>query len=251
MRRASALLRALPAAAVVAALGVSTVPAQAQGFMYVRDVRAAVGSAYVFRGAQMSDEMIKLTGELRLNGLHAGATLIQPVDTDDFANETRVFGGWSPHLEDHGSPLDFELGFTWYATPDTAPGFPDADRFEPYAKLFFNAPLMPSIASYYDTERETYTLEGRLTHFVPFGSLNGLELGFDGGLVSPDGADDHTYAQGSIELVRNFLGGVEGYVGVRGAVSSEDRYFDSVSPAGPIFDQSGKVWATAGFSASF
>jgi hypothetical protein len=247
MRRASALAFVAPLAAM-AAFGA---PARAQGFMYEREIRAAVGSAYVFRGAQLSDETIKVVGELRLNGLHAGATLIQPLDAGDFANQARLFGGWSPHLEDHGSLLDFELGFTWYATPDSAPGFGDESRLEPYAKLFLDAPLMPSLASYYDTELETYTLEGRLTHFVELGGLNGLELGFDGGLVSPDSADDHTYAQGSIDFVRNFLGGVEGYVGVRGAVSSEDRYFDTVTPAGPIFDLRGKIWATAGFSASF
>jgi hypothetical protein len=237
----------LIAAVAVTALGA---PARAQGIMYTRDVRVVVSSDYVFRGVQRAEETFKLVGELRFNGLHGGAALIQPFD-DDFASETRLFGGWSPHLEDHGSMFDFELGFTWYATPDSAPGFPDDSRFEPYAKLFLDAPLMPSLASYYDTELETYTLEGRLTHFVPLGAQNGVELGFDGGLVSPDDADEHAYAHGSIDLVRNFLGGVEGFVGVRGATSSEDLYFDSVGPFGPVYDQRGRVWATAGFSATF
>jgi hypothetical protein len=250
MRRASTVRFVLAAALATGTAAVAS-PAEAQGIMYTREIRSSLNSAYVFRGVQRSDETFKLVGELRLNGLHAGAALIQPFDTGDFGNETRVFGGWSPHLEDHGSRLDFELGFTWYATPDSAPGFPDDSRFEPYAKLFFDAPLMPSLAGFYDAELETTTIEGRLTHFVEFGGLSGLELGFDGGLVSPDRAEDHTYAQGSIDLVRSFLNGVEGYVGVRGAVSSEDRYFDSVTPVGPLYDQRGRVWATAGFSASF
>src|SRR5690606_3024127 len=150
------------------------------------------------------EETFKLVGELRFNGIHGGAVLLQPIETDDFASEARLFAGWSPHIEDHGSRFDFELGFTFYATPDSAPGFPDDSRFEPYAKLFIDAPLMPSIAGFYDTELETYTLEGRLTHFVPFGGLNGFELGFDGGFVSPRDAGDHAYAQGSIDLVRDF-----------------------------------------------
>lgn len=225
--------------------------AQAQGLMYTREVRGAVKSDYVFRGVQLAEEAFKISGELRLNGLHGGASWIQPFNADDFANETRLYGGWSPHWEDHGSRLDIELGFTWYATPDPAPGFPDASRFEPYAKVYIDAPLVPSIAGFYDAERETYTLEGRLTHFVPLGGLNGFELGFDGGYVSPEDAEEHAYAQGSIDLVRDFLGGVEGYVGLRGSVSSEDRYFSDVTAFGPVYDQRARAWVAAGFSASF
>jgi hypothetical protein len=225
--------------------------ASAQGIMFEREVRAAVMSDYVFRGVQLGEESFKLAGQLRFNGLHGGAILIQPLDGDAFSNEARIYGGWSPHLEDHGSPLDIELGFTWYAHPDSAPGFGDDSRFEPYAKLFIDAPLMPSIAGFYDAELETYTVEGRLTQWVELGGLNGLELGFDGGLVSPDAADDHAYAQGSIDFVRNFLNGMEGYVGLRGSVSSEDRYFDSVTPVGPLYDQRAKAWVAAGFTASF
>jgi hypothetical protein len=243
------LLQAALALALTA-LGLGAA-AEAQGFMYTREVRGAVMSDYVFRGEQRSEEAWKLAGELRLNGLHGGAMLIQPFEADDFASEARLFAGWSPHIEDRGSKFDFELGFTLYATPDSAPGFPDESRFEPYAKLFLDAPLMPSLAAYYDTELKTASLEGRLTHFVELGGLNGFELGFDGGFVSPDDADEHAYAQGSIDFVRDFLGGVEGYVGLRGAVSSEDRFIGDVAPTGPVYDERARAWLAAGFSASF
>jgi hypothetical protein len=251
MSRSSAVLRALAASAIGGGALVSAEAASAQGIMFEREVRAAVLTDYVFRGVQLGEESFKLVGELRFNGLHGGVALIQPFENDDFSNETRAFAGWSPHLEDHGSMLDFELGFTWYGHPDAAPGFNDQSRFEPYAKLFIDAPLMPSISGYYDAELETYTLEGRLTQWIELGGLNGLEFGFDGGLVSPDEADDHAYAQGSIDFVRNFLGGIEGYVGLRGSVSSEDRYFDNITPVGPVYDQRAKAWVAAGFSASF
>ncbi len=251
MRRTSAVFRVVATTAIGGAALVCSSAASAQNIMYEREIRAAVMTDYVFRGVQLGEESFKLVGQLRFNGLHGGVALIQPFESDDFSNETRVFGGWSPHLEDHGSILDFELGFTWYATPNAAPGFSDDSRFEPYAKVFIDAPLMPSVAGFYDAELETYTLEGRLTQWIELGGLNGLEFGFDGGLVSPDTAEDHAYAQGSVEFVRNFLNGVEGYVGLKGSVSSEDRYFDSVTPAGPVYDQRSKAWVGAGFTASF
>lgn len=247
MRRSTAALLACTAFCVATAV---QAPAHAQGIMYEREVRAAVMTDYVFRGVHMAEESFKIVGQLRFNGLHGGVALIQPFESNDFSNETRVFAGWSPHLEDHG-PLDLEFGFNWYAHPSAAPGFPDDSRFEPYAKLFIDAPLMPSIAGFYDTELETYTLEGRLTQWIELGGLNGLELGFDGGLVSPEEADEHAYAQGSIDFVRNFLNGMEGYVGLRGSVSSEDRYFDSLTPVGLLYDQRAKAWVAAGFTASF
>lgn len=249
MRASSAAFCAV--AMATAGGAVFAAPAAAQGIMFERTVRAAVNTGYVFRGVQLGEETFKLAGELRFNGLHGGVLLLQPFETDDFSNETRLYGGWSPHLEDMGSKLDLEFGFTWYATPDAAPGFSDESRFEPYAKLFIDAPLMPSIAGFYDIEREAYTVEGRLTQWVELGGLNGLELALDGGLVSPDEADEHAYALGSVEFVRNFLNGVEGYVGLKGSVSSEDLYFDSLAPTGPIYDRRAKAWLGAGFSASF
>ena len=224
--------------------------ADPQGIMYTRDVDVVAKSAFVFRGVQRAEETVKLQGELRFNGLHGGAALYQPLD-DDFGNETRLFGGWSPHIEDHGSPFDFELGFTWYASPNEGFGTPDASRWEPYAKLFLDAPLAPSLAYYYDIELEQSSLEGRLTHFLPIGALNGLEFGFDGGVVSPENADEHAYAQGSVDLIRNFLNGMEGHVGLRGATSSEKRYFTDVTAAGPAYDEAAKAWLTIGVTSTF
>jgi len=51
--------------------------------------------------------------------------------------------------------------------------------------------------------------------------------------------------------VRNFLNGIEGYVGVRGAISSQDTFFDNVTAVGPVFDQETKVWISAGVTATF
>jgi len=81
--------------------------------------------------------------------------------------------------------------------------------------------------------------------------LTGLDLSFDAGHVSPDNAMEHSYAKGSIDLVRNFLNGIEGYVGVRGAISSQDTFFDNVTAVGPVFDQETKVWISAGVTATF
>lgn len=239
----------------IAAALLSTVAAAsgagADGLTYRRDLALEVGSSYVFRGVQQAEETFRLNGELRFNGLHGGVTFLQPFNGDDFADEARLYGGWSPHVEDRGSPIDVEFGFTYYMTPDGSPGFPDAARFEPYGAIFLDAPLMPSLYGFYDAERETFTLEGRATHFVELTSLNGLELKLDAGHVSPDAAMDHSYAQGSIDFVRNFLNGMEGYVGVHGAVSSEETFFDDVTAFGPVYDDDRKVWIAAGFTATF
>ncbi|MGD2134013.1 MAG: hypothetical protein PVI23_14560 [Maricaulaceae bacterium] len=248
MRASMTALTAL--AALGAAVLGAAAPAAAQGLTYTRDTYTTVKSAYVFRGLQRAEEIVQLGGEVRLNGVHLGGAWLQPFDGAEAPSEARLYGGWSPHIEDHGSPIDVELGFTWYATPDSAPGFAEDSRFEPYAKLYLDTPLAPSLAGFYDTELETYTVEGRLTHYVPFG-LNGIQFGFDGGLVSPENGQEHTYAQGSIDYVRNFLSGLEGFVGVRTAVSSEDRYFDTVTPAGPIYDQDNKTWIAFGLAATF
>ena len=237
------------AAAPLIAGAFLTAPAAAQGLTYTRDVSATARTAYVFRGLQLAEENVKLNGELRFNGIHAGATWIAPLD-DAFPSESQVYGAWSPHIEDHGSPIDFELGFNWYATPESAPGFADASRFEPYAKLYLDAPLMPSLAGYYDAELEAFTLEGRLTHYVPMG-LNAIQFGFDGGLVSPDVGDERAYAQGSVEYIRNFLNGVEGFVGLRGAVSDQDTFVGDVTALGPVYDQDNKAWVSVGVAATF
>jgi hypothetical protein len=247
---------ALLSAGIIGAAALGTA-AQAQGITFTREVHGVLLSDYVFRGVQRSEETVKLGGDVRFDGFHAGALLIQPFNTDDFADEARLFASWSPHVEDKGSPIDYELGFTYYLTPDGAPGFPSQGRIEPYAKLFFKAPLMPSLAGYYDVQLQTYTVEGKLSQMVPLGAMNTLELGVDGGYVSPDGSQtrastiEHAYAQGSVDFVHNFLDGLEGYVGVRGAVSSEDTFLGTTTPAGPLYDKRGKAWVAAGFTKSF
>jgi len=226
-------------------------PALAEGLTFTRDISVEVDSAYVFRGVQQADETFRLNAQLRFNGVYGGVTFLQPLDGDDFSNEARLYGAWSPHIEDHGSPFDVEFGFTYYITPDAAPGLADDARFEPYGAIFFDVPLMPSVHGFYDVELEAFTVEGRTSHYVPLDGLTGLDLSFDAGHVSPDNAMEHSYAKGSIDLVRNFLNGIEGYVGVRGAISSQDTFFDNVTAVGPVFDQETKVWISAGVTATF
>ncbi|MCG8440801.1 MAG: hypothetical protein MI723_03240 [Caulobacterales bacterium] len=228
------------------------VPAQAAG-SFTRTVEASVDSAYLFRGTQRGEGMVFVDGEIVLNGVYLAALAAAPFGegAETLPTELRGYVGYSPHLEDRGSPFDLDAGVAVYAFPEDSDVLGDDTRVEVFGGVVGLVPLNPALYGYYDFELETFTVEGGVTQYLPLGGLRGVELALDAGYVEPDAGDGYSYAEAGADLVQGFGAGLEGYVGARAAVTSEELLFDDLDEQGPELGEDFKAWVTGGVRLTF
>lgn len=234
-------------------------PPSAQAFDFTRTLQASADSALVFRGRRLGGAGAGVGGFLTLGDGYLSAQYLWAEDDDDAlpgADWTEFRGqlGWRRTLPPR---LSVDVGAAVYAGDSDGAALNAQDRLEVYAGLVAAVPLNPAAFAYVDPDEETVTVEAGLYERVDLPALFALRGAADVGRVfnGVAGAEDYTYAQAEADVVRDFLFGVEAYVGVRASTLSEEAGFlaPEDAPAGATLDLDDDVefWGGAGLSWSF
>lgn len=237
-------------AAATALTALAAAPAYAGGFE--RNVEAGVESAYVFRGLQLAEETAVAKGYVELGPLYGGAQIRQPFgdESDALPTETRLSAGLARDRLLGLAGID--VGVTQYIFSGGEDGVEPDDRLEIQAGVYFNVLLNPDAYVYYDTDEQTLTVQASVGQYVPLGGLRGLEFSAAGGSASGDDIEDYVYLEAEADFIQGFGNGIEGFVGARAAVASEENFFDDLDEdLGPTFGEDGVVWAGGGVRAKF
>ena len=203
MKRANVLGAAL----VVAGLVATAVPAAAQ------TVGADLGlfSSYVWRGVTLTNKPVAQpdlyvtfpagAASITLGGW-ANIDLGKYDDPDDDISQSGGSSAFNFAEFDPWAEISYSVGkatltggVTAYIYPnkDTAPLFAltsDFNTVEVYGKMAFDTPLSPKIAAWYDVDKvKGLYAEGSISHSLPLGANNSLDLGALAGFNAGQDAD--------------------------------------------------------------
>lgn len=193
-------------ASVIAALGVA-VSANAQDL----SITSTVGyeSVYVFRGAELADDIFQGSVDLAYGDFYAGIWTAQPL-TSSQDNEIDVYAGYGFAASDLVS-IDF--GGTVYYYPEIGSG--DETTFEAYVGAAFDVMLSPAVYVYYDFDLEVLTIEGSIGYSVPLSDVSSFDLGGYLGLIEPDEGDSQYYVGATADIAYSFTESTSGSIGIR------------------------------------
>ncbi|MEM9025832.1 MAG: TorF family putative porin, partial [Verrucomicrobiota bacterium] len=192
---------------MIAALGLA-VSANAQEL----SITSTVGyeSVYVFRGAELADDIFHGAVDLSYGDFYAGIWTAQPI-TGGQDNEIDFYAGYGLAVSDLVS-LDF--GGTVYYYPEIGEGG-DETTFEAYIGAAFDVLLSPAAYIYYDFDLEVLTLEGSIGYSVPLSDDTSFDLGGYLGDIEPDEGDSQFYVGATADVSYTFTENASGSVGIR------------------------------------
>ena len=193
-------------ASMVAALGVATA-ANAQDL----SITSTVGyeSVYVFRGAELADDIFHGSVDLAYGDFYAGIWTAQPL-TGSQANEIDFYAGYGFAVSDL---VSLDVGGTVYYYPEAGSG--DESTFEAYIGAAFDVMLSPAAYIYYDFDLEVLTLEGSAGYSVPLSDATSFDLGGYVGFIEPDEGDSQFYVGATADVSYTFTDNASGAIGIR------------------------------------
>ncbi len=174
--------------ALIGALALSSFTL-AQSQDYTLELDLEFNTKYVFRGAQLADNVFHPSIEFGKDDFYAGLWAAQPIENRGF-----------PEL--WGDEIDFYAGQGWVVGDNTSVDvgaayyyFPDGDsRFEPYLGVTREIKgVAASLYLYRDFDIDVTTTEGSAIYTIPVGPLPNLEIGAHFGLVNVDNVGKYLY----------------------------------------------------------
>ncbi len=239
---------------IVAAITLSVAAASpAWGFDFRRTLRAELEQDAIFRGQRLGDFSAALIGDLALGDYYADVSLewIRNDAASGFDDTTTALTASGGTLRRLGRRGELDLGLSATANLSENSALRVDDRVELYAGFMGNLPLSPAAYGFYDTQNDAWTVQAGVFERVDLPFLLAVRGAADIGHVSGADVDSFVYARGRADVVRNFLGGVEAFVGVRASSLTEElvaaRFRDGRTP--DVDDA--EVWAGGGVSWSF
>lgn len=195
-------MRAFVVGGALLALATAATPVAAQTEF---GITAGFYSAYVWRGLSLVNKPV-LQPDINLSLPLGGASLtvggwsnieLGAYDGDEDISQG---GGRSFNLSEFdpyaevgftAGRVELAIGGVGYIYPNDAPGVTtDANTWEVYGKVGFDAPLAPSLAAYYDIDQvKGLYLEGSLSHDIPLGP-KALTIGATAGWSVNQGPND-------------------------------------------------------------
>lgn len=191
---------------VFAALGLATA-AQAQDL----SITTTVGyeSVYVFRGAELADDIFQGSVDLAFGDFYGGVWTAQPI-TQSQANEIDFYAGYGFAVSEL---VSLDVGGTYYYYPEAGSG--DSGTFEAYIGAAFDLTLSPAVYVYYDFDLEVITVEGSAGYSMPLNDDTSFDLGGYVGYIEPDEGDGQYYLGATADVSYTFTENASGSVGIR------------------------------------
>lgn len=247
----SSLRRRGRRAVVALALGVLAA-SPAAAFDFRRTLRAELEQDAIFRGQRLGDFSAALIGDLALGDAYADVAVSWiRNDATGFDETTAAVTARGGAVRALGRRAELDVGLSATANLSAQSALRVDDRVELYAGVVAKLPLSPAAYGFYDTKNDAWTVQAGVYDRVDLPFLLALRGSADIGHVSGSDLDDFLYARGRADLVRDFLRGVEAYVGVRASSVTDElvvgRFRDG---RGPDTDDA-EVWAGGGLSWSF
>jgi len=161
----------------------------AQSEDYTLSLDLTFDTKYVFRGAQLADNVFHPSIEFGKGDFYAGLWAAQPIENR----------GFPENWEDE---VDFYLGQGWAIGERTSVDvgaayyyFPKGDsRFEPYVGLTHEiSGVAASFYLYRDLDIDATTSEGSARYSIPLGARTSVDLGAHLGLLNVDDVGKYLY----------------------------------------------------------
>lgn len=183
-------------------------------------------SRYVFRGAQLAEDVLTPAVNLASGDCYAGVWMALPTSGERYRREADLFAGWSRRIAGVAS-VDF--GLTRYAYGDFAGDFLSSeDSLELYAGVTTDLiAFSPSLYLYRDFDAGTVTAELKAGHSFALGGTFSLDLAAVAGRVDYDEGGDRCYGELAAGFSVTAGKDVSFALNAHYALSDEDSMFGS------------------------
>lgn len=167
-------------------------------------------SNYVFRGAELADDIVQGEIDLSFFELYAGLWIAQPLQ-DSQNNEVDLYAGYGFAASDL---VIVDFGGTLYHYPEAKAGEEDT-TYEVKIGAVFDLMFKPAAYLFYDFELEIATLETSAGHSVTLSDSTYLDFGAYIGYIEPDNGNSQYYLGATADISHSFSETASGAIGVR------------------------------------
>lgn len=181
-------------------------------------------SEYVFRGTSLARGAVQPDVNLTLGNFNAGIWASVAIgEASAIADDEINF--YASYQKSISQILSWDIGTIVYHYPDTPGGlfdFGDNSTLEVYSGVNLDIHLAPSLHTYYDFNREAFTLTATAQHSLPLVSNVHLDFDLTAALVQIKGDTDYQYGLMSVALNYALKPSVNIHLGTHISLSSED-----------------------------
>ena len=167
-------------------------------------------SNYVFRGAELADDIFHGEIELSFLEFYAGLWAAQPLQGDQ-NNEVDFYAGYGFAASDL---VIVDLGGTVYHYPEASTDEEDT-TYELKIGAVFDLMLTPAAYLFYDFELDIATFETSAGHSVTLSDTTYLDFGAYIGHIEPDAGNSQYYLGATADISHSFSETASGAIGLR------------------------------------